>query len=97
MNDITVLNGQSLFDIALENSGSTLSAFEYALKNGISVTDLLQTGQKIAKPISEFENISVLDFFLQKNIATELQEQLFEIEIGLGIGTMIIENNFTVS
>lgn len=95
MNDITILNGQSLFDIALESNGSALSAFEIALKNGISVTDYLETGKSLLKPTSQFENKSVLSYFASKNIATELEVR-FEDNSQDGIGAMIIENNFIV-
>ena len=95
MNNKTILNGQSLFDIALESNGSTLSAFEIALKNGISVTEILETGNSLLTHVSKYENRSVLNYFASRNIATELQVTFDDIESS-GIGFMIIENNFIV-
>jgi len=42
---ITVLNNQSMLDIAIMVSGSAEAAYNIALENGISITDDLTPGQ----------------------------------------------------
>lgn len=44
---ITVLNRQSLLDIAIERDGSIERILEIAEANGISVTDDLSSGQEV--------------------------------------------------
>ena len=51
---VTVLDGQSLFDLAIQHSGSIEAVFEMASANGLSVTDDLVTG-------TELETVSATD------------------------------------
>jgi hypothetical protein len=39
---------QTLLDIAIQETGTALSVFDYALKNGVSITDGLATGQNVS-------------------------------------------------
>jgi hypothetical protein len=45
MKIIKVLDGQSIFDIALMVAGSVEAAFDLAVENGLSITDNLMPGQ----------------------------------------------------
>lgn len=93
---MTVLHNQSLFDIAVQESGSVMTSFEWALINGVSITDDLEPGQKIAAADSNLKNSDVANYFKGKNqmIATAMKKP--PIPPGLGIGYMRIGINFKV-
>src|SRR6187402_1293580 len=56
---IRVIENQTLLDIAIQENGSVLSAFDYALSNGISITDPLTPGQSLNPiPYKEYETSS---------------------------------------
>ncbi|WP_269222000.1 hypothetical protein [Flavobacterium sp. IMCC34518] len=95
-----VQENQSLFDIAVQEDGSVLAVFEWALANGLSITDILEPGHKLTVPKSNFNNIDVANYFKGRNhkIATcsingnnNLPEQ------PSGIGSMIIGTDFIVT
>lgn len=88
---------QSLFDVAVQEDGSVLAALEWALKNGLSITDELVPGQRLIAPVSVFKNTEVADYFKGKNqmIATGFHNNETMIP-QLGIGKMIIGRNFIV-
>ena len=89
---------QSLFDVAIQEDGSVLSTFEWAIKNGLSITDNLEPGQKLSTPSSAFRNDEVARYFTGKRqmIATAKIDNIEIISPQLGIGSMIIETNFIV-
>ncbi len=94
---IIVIGNQSLFDIAIQEDGTILTAFDWAVVNEIQVTDLLIPGQTLINPNSQFRDVDVSQYFQLRNqmIATEYMSQTEEIE-PVGIGQMIIGNNFIV-
>ena len=65
MNKVTVLQGQSLFDIAIQVHGSVEGALELAQINGISVSDELIVGQQLIIS-DEIIDSSVADYFEEK-------------------------------
>lgn len=69
---ITVLSNQSLLDIAIQEDGNVLAAFEWALANGISITEELVPGQKLIIPKSVNRDNEIANYFKSKkqNIAT---------------------------
>lgn len=73
---ILVAEHQSLFDIAIQYSGSALAAFDIAVANGISVTDDLTPGQKLKIPVSIYKNDEVANYFGSRSqgIATYFNE-----------------------
>jgi capsid protein len=91
-----VIENQTVFDIAIQESGSVLTAFDWAVKNGISITDDLDPGQLIAEADSSFKNGEVASYFKGKKqmIATAMKKP--PIPPGLGIGFMKIGINFKV-
>ena len=93
---ITVLSNQSLLDIAIQEDGNILAAFEWAVANGVAITDMLVSGQKLNAPNSSYRNADVANYFKGKSqmVATALNND--ELFPSLGIGGMIIETNFTV-
>lgn len=50
MREVTVLNGQTIFDIAVSECGSIESAYEIALMNGIDVFSDIETGTVLKVP-----------------------------------------------
>jgi hypothetical protein len=60
---IIVIEHQSLIDIAIQQDGNALSAFDWADVNNISITDLLLPGQKLIVPKSIFRNNDIVDYF----------------------------------
>ena len=75
---ITVLSNQSLLDIAIQEDGNVLAAFEWALANGISITEELVPGQKLIVPNSVNRDNDIAQYFKSKtqNIATSYPTQL---------------------
>lgn len=68
INNYTVLNNQSLTDIAVQELGSALAVMDLALANGLAVTDNIQPGQVLIIPSSAFENKQVVTFFKTKGL-----------------------------
>jgi hypothetical protein len=90
---ITVIPEQSLFDIAVQKDGSALAAFDWALANGLSITDELFPGQQLIAPNSGLKNIKISNYFKGKKqmIATSSVKMTT-----IGIGKMKIGKNFIV-
>jgi hypothetical protein len=61
---IRAIENQTLLDIAVRENTSVLSAFDYSLENGISITDTLTPGQVInAIEYKEYETSSFYELF----------------------------------
>lgn len=81
-------SNQCLFDIAILEDGNVLSAFEWALSNGISITDELLPGQNLINPNSGFKETDVVNYFKIKkhNLGTAITannlENLYEFPQG---------------
>lgn len=87
------LDGQSLFDLAVQHCGSAQVAFEIAELNGMDITAQPTPGQSILLP--EVVNKQIADYFAVKDLtpATTLSDDLgFK-----GIGFWEIEDDFIVS
>jgi hypothetical protein len=94
-----VIHNQSLFDVAVQEDGSVMAAFERAFINGLSVTDELAPGRQLIDPISVFKNRDVANYFEGKNqmIATGFNgSDNTDIIPQLGIGRMAIGTTFIV-
>lgn len=96
---IYAIENQSVLDVAIQEDGSVMAFFEWALKNGLSITDELTPGQQLVSPNSSFRNAEIANYFKGKKqmIATG-----FNIGEGdsmipeLGIGQMAIGTTFIV-
>jgi hypothetical protein len=64
--EVRVLNGQSLFDIAVQAAGSVEAVFDIALANGIGITDELQPGTVLVIPA--VLNKQVADYYAANGI-----------------------------
>ncbi len=98
MKIIKALVLQSLFDIAIQQSGTTESAFSIAIANERSITDDFINGELLIIPDRLISSNKVLEYYKSKNlkVATAITLQQIEQMPIIGIGTMIIGNNFII-
>lgn len=94
----TVLQGQSLFDIALQHCGAADAAYDIALLNGLSITDALEVGAQLELPPAM--SVAVMRHYASAGIKpatalTKAQEQ--DTIGGEGVEFWAIEINFVVS
>ena len=101
MSKVNIISHQSILDLANQETGSIETAFDWALQNNISLTEVLQPGQVLEVPKSDFKSDELTAYFKRnkKTIATGLTQ--FEadnddVEDSFGIGSMIIESTFIV-
>jgi hypothetical protein len=96
MSNKIVYQGQSFLDKVIEHTGSIENAFASALLNSTSVTDDVVIGMDLT--MSAVTKKAVVGLFNENNRpATGMSlSQIEEIE-NIGIGSMIIGNNFIVS
>lgn len=57
MAEIVVLEGQSLFDLALQKGGSIEAVFDFAVVNGLSITDDIAPGMGLLPPDAKRKQI----------------------------------------
>lgn len=94
---VTVVEGQTLFDIAVQAAGSITAAFEIAAANDISITDDLSAGTvlKIPRVVDQV----IRDYYRAKKVIpkTGLRKQDMDAAPYGGIEYMAIEIDFIVS
>jgi hypothetical protein len=66
MQYITISNGQTFLDVAMQYAGSTEAAFAISVKNDLPITDELEAGSVIPKP--DIINASVAQLFSVEKI-----------------------------
>ena len=96
--ELIVLDGQNFIDLATVYCGSPEMAADFALMNGLSVTDTLSAGTKLKKPA--VSNKKVQAYFAQKNIQPAMDIDMTSdaggaVELA-GIGYWAIEFDFEV-
>lgn len=97
---IIVLHNQSLFDVALQHSGSIDSIFEIILANDLSLTDEVKAGQTLTIPDVILKDKDILGYYQAKKIqpatafSTEDKQILERLE---GISIWAINIDFIVS
>ena len=96
MNQVIVVKGQTLLDIAVQAAGSVEAAFEIAAANNISMTDDLAEGTSLIVP--SVIDQTVADYFRVNGIIpkTGIREQDRETAPYSGIGYMTIGVDFIV-
>lgn len=74
---VTAVNGQSLFDLAIQLYGSVKYVFELAMANGLSITQELEPGQLLEVPELETENNGIKDYYAANGIkpATAIRDE----------------------
>lgn len=83
-NTVTVKSMQSLFDLAIQSSGSVEAIFDLAIKSDLSLTDRLIVGSKL--DAVNAVSLEVLDYYNTNKIlpATETTGSLAERLQGIG-------------
>ena len=94
----TTRNNQTLLDIAVQESGTVEAAFEIAERNGLALTDELNTGQKLDIVMTTTREESVVQELAADRIkpATAPSAEETEMVPYGGIGFMGIEIDFVV-
>jgi hypothetical protein len=64
--EIKVLNQQSVFDVAIQHSGSPEAAFLLAASNDLSITDELEVGSELDK--TEVTNKNVAGYYANRKL-----------------------------
>ena len=92
-----VLQGQSIFDIAVQELGSAEGAFDIALLNGQSVTDALEEGQEMK--LTALVNKPIAAYYANKSLtpATSLTETQQNEALAEGIDFWAVETEFIIS
>lgn len=84
---VTALNGQSLADICLQETGTIAGLFELAMANGKSITDVPEPGERLVIPESIETVREVRNYFKAHNIrpvtGLEVPEPQTLFEMGL--------------
>lgn len=68
---VTILEGQSLLDIALQELGSIEGAYALAVLNGLSLTDSLAAGRVLQLP--EEVDKRIVKYYSERNIRPATQ------------------------
>jgi len=63
---VTILEGQSLLDVALQELGSLEGAYALAVLNGLSLTDSLAAGMMLQLP--DVVDKRIVNYYLERNI-----------------------------
>jgi hypothetical protein len=63
---ITVINGQSIYDIALQYAGSVEAVVEIAEANYMSMDTILEAGRELEIP--RVHNLRIVEYYKQNNI-----------------------------
>jgi hypothetical protein len=63
---VKVLDGQSLFDIAIQHCGDVQAVYDIALLNNLSITDDVELGTELVVP-EPFDR-DIANYMKQKNI-----------------------------
>lgn len=95
---VTVLNRQTLLDIALQECGTFESALKVAERNGLNITDDLQPGQTLEILPEDIEKKGIVNTLAAGGIkpATAISEGDIKAAPYKGIGYMAIERDFIV-
>jgi hypothetical protein len=93
MKEIKVMSGQSLLDVAIQESGAVEAAFDMALLNGISITGALVAGAVLLG--AGVAGKLVADYYRAKRLkpATYTDREV----LLTGIGYMVVEDNFIIA
>ncbi|MDR1370947.1 MAG: LysM peptidoglycan-binding domain-containing protein [Dysgonamonadaceae bacterium] len=86
--EIKALEGQSLFDIAIQYTGESKTAIDIAKANGMDVTDTLSVGMLIIVPDDVVKNKKIVNYYSVKKITpatavkTDIEsDRIFGIEL----------------
>lgn len=97
---VTILNNQSLYDLAIQYTGYATNALKIALHNSITPTDELIAGDTLIIPDDLEVDDAIVSFYRNNNYipgSTLTETQLQEVEGCEGIGCWTIGKDFIVS
>ncbi|MEQ3500592.1 hypothetical protein ABMY20_12615 [Tenacibaculum sp. SSH1-16] len=97
---VTVLNNQSLFDLAVQLTGDAINALELARDNGLTPSDNLVPGVELKVPEELVKDEGILQYYKNNAIrpATGLTKSNIDDIVGCeGIGCWAIGIDFKVS
>jgi hypothetical protein len=77
MTTTTVIDGQSLVDIAIQTYGSVAGLVDLALRNGKSVTGLLKVGEVLQ--VGEVLNKDVVQYFKERNLKVATGAEMINV------------------
>lgn len=94
-----VMKGQTLFDIAVQETGSVENALAIAIANGLSLSGVVEVERAIKIPGTIIKEAKVVDYLALKGIkpASDADETNTEITLPEGIGSWAIEIDFKIS
>jgi hypothetical protein len=79
---VTVLNNQSVFDIAIQYFGTIEASVLIAVLNGISITDELTPGHILELPVIDYGYSEVAAYFKTEKIEPATGISVYEISEG---------------
>lgn len=91
-----IKENQSALDLATQHLGTAEASFNFCLLNGISLTEDLISSDVVEISEQVETVVEVSDYFAKKGIELATGYPLIAEE-AIGIGVMIIEQNFTVT
>jgi hypothetical protein len=90
-----VSDRQTLFDIAALHAGEIEACFDLALLNGLSLTELLESGRVIA--LTDVVDVDVASNLVSRNARPASSDTGLTVWVPGGIDFMQIEYDFIVS
>ncbi len=99
MNKVSVIFEQSIFDIALQTTGTIANAMKIAQSNNLNITDDLTVNKDVSLPETVILSNDILRYYKQKKVlpATGLTKRDYEaMEKQEGISIWIINQDFIV-
>jgi LysM repeat protein len=99
MKTVTVLENQSLFDIAIQYCGTVESIFDIAMLNNISITAFLDPGQKLLVSNQNYGYDEIVDHYIVNKIqpATGGITAAQILQQPDGIGAMRVDSTFRIT
>ena len=96
---VKILSLQTFLDVSIQYFGVVDHAFAIAFANSKNITDTLISGEVIHIPTGLKTDLKVLQYYNSRGIipATQINNDDSSYSPVVGIGTMMLENNFIVN
>jgi len=96
MQYITISNGQTFLDLAMQHAGSAEAAFAMSLQSNVPITQELQAGNQLPAPAVVSDGIRNA-FAVEKAKPLSIIITQGEDAMNEGIGYWVMEDDFVVS
>jgi hypothetical protein len=93
---MTIKENQSTLDLATQHNGDAKSVVDFCLKNGLSITETLNSGGALELGESAYIDDKIKQYYKAKGHELATGAARADADV-LGIGSMIIGTNFDVS